>query len=90
MVFRLWYQRFGSENVFKIEYINVKKFKGVEILHSIITYQGNVYTKYKNYFQDGLIFKDKPSKHANFENGESAPPEKWDLVQKMLFPKFFA
>jgi len=42
MVFRLWYQRFGSENVFKIEYINVKRVKGVEILHSIITYQGNV------------------------------------------------
>ena len=29
------------------------------------------------------------SKHDNFENGEPTPPEKWNLIQKMLYPKSF-
>ena len=33
---------FGSEYVFKIEYLNIKRVEGVEILHNIITYQGNI------------------------------------------------
>ena len=37
---------FGSEYVFKIEYLNGKRVEGVEILHNIITY-----TKCKNVFK---------------------------------------
>ena len=32
---------FGSENVFKIEYLNVERVESGEILHNI-TYQGNI------------------------------------------------
>ena len=34
---------FGSENVFKIEYLNVKRVESVEIVHTNnTTYHGNV------------------------------------------------
>ena len=41
--FKLKKRLFGSEYVFKIEYlINVKRVEGDEILDNITTYQGNV------------------------------------------------
>ena len=43
MALKLRKQLFGSEYVFKIEYlINVKRVEGDEILDNITTYQGNV------------------------------------------------
>ena len=66
MALKLSKRLFGSEYVFKIEYlINVKRVEG----DNITTYQGNVqHVK--------IILKNEPSKHVNFENGESTPPEK--------------
>ena len=40
-------------------------------------------------FKKGLIFKDKASKHLNFKNDESAPPEKLDLIIEGAFSKIF-